>query len=71
MPTVRSYVLAPVKRCTDHRTGHEETDPGAVLDGELDGFLDDAIRMRADLRRQGLGGPGGALNPADRGPTSR
>jgi peptide chain release factor 2 len=61
MTTVRSYVLAPVKRVTDHRTGHEESDPKGVLDGELDGFLDDAIRMRAEQRAKGLGGKGGAL----------
>lgn len=58
---MRSYVMAPVKRVTDHRTGHEEHDPQAVLDGELDGFIEDAVKMRADLRAKGLGGPGGAL----------
>ncbi|MEZ0089914.1 protein subunit release factor B [Streptacidiphilus sp. EB129] len=61
MATIRSYVMAPVKRVTDHRTGREEHDPQAVLDGDLDGFLDDGIRMRAEQRKQGLGGPGGAL----------
>ncbi len=61
MTTVRSYVLNPVKRITDHRTGREEHDPQAVLNGELDGFIGDAIRTRAKQRKQGLGGPGGAL----------
>ena len=61
MTTVRSYVLNPVKRITDHRTGREEHDPQAVLDGQLDGFVADAIRLRAERRRQGLGGRGGAL----------
>lgn len=61
MTNVRSYVLAPVKRITDHRTGREEHDPQAVLDGELDGFVADAIRLRAEQRRKGLGGRGGAL----------
>ncbi len=61
MTTVRSYVLAPVKHVTDHRTGREEHDPQAVLDGELDGFIGDAIRMRAEQRAKGIGGKGGAL----------
>jgi protein subunit release factor B len=61
MATVRSYVMAPVKRVTDHRTGHEEHDPQAVLDGDLDGFVEEAVKMRADLRAKGLNGPGGAL----------
>lgn len=61
MATVRSYVLAPVQRITDHRTGREQYDPQAVLDGQLDDFLDDAIRARAYLRRAGQGGKGGAL----------
>jgi protein subunit release factor A len=70
MTTVRSYVLNPVKRITDHRTGRAEPDPQAVLDGQLDGFIDDAIRMRAEQRRRGDGGKGGALRGGDgKGPT--
>lgn len=61
MITVRSYVLAPVKRTTDHRTGRVESDPQAVLDGKVDGFMADAIRLRAERRRKGIGGRGGAL----------
>jgi hypothetical protein len=41
-----------------------------VLDGQLDGFIDDAIRMRAEQRRRGDGGKGGALRGGDgKGPT--
>lgn len=36
---IRSYILHPYKRVKDHRTGHESTDPDAVLDGDLDGFM--------------------------------
>ena len=61
MTTVRSYVLGPVKRTTDHRTGRQEPDPQAVLSGAIDGFIGDAIRLRAERRRQGAGGRGGAL----------
>ena len=36
---IRSYVLHPYKLVKDHRTGHESTDPQAVLDGSLDPFI--------------------------------
>ena len=36
---IRSYILHPYKLVKDHRTGHENRDPQAVLDGELDELL--------------------------------
>jgi peptide chain release factor 2 len=36
---IRNYVLQPYKLVKDVRTGFESTNPDAVLDGELDGFL--------------------------------
>ena len=37
---IRNYVLQPYKLVKDTRTGYENTDPEAVLDGEIDGFID-------------------------------
>ena len=43
---IRSYVQAPYQLVKDHRTEHETGNVEAVLDGDLDGF------MEAELRRQ-------------------
>ena len=37
---IRSYVLQPYRLVKDHRTGHEAGNTDAVLDGDLDGFIE-------------------------------
>jgi peptide chain release factor 2 len=36
---IRSYVIHPYNLVKDLRTGYESSDPNAVLDGDLDGFM--------------------------------
>lgn len=42
---IRNYVLQPYKLVKDTRTGYEETDPDAVLDGKIDGFIDKYLEL--------------------------
>lgn len=41
---IRSYVLAPYRLVKDHRTGFEHNDPDAVLNGDLDNFMETYLR---------------------------
>jgi peptide chain release factor 2 len=43
---IRSYVLHPYKMVKDHRTGFEMGNAQAVLDGNLDGFMETYLRQR-------------------------
>ena len=37
---IRNYVLQPYKLVKDTRTHYEETEPDAVLDGKIEGFIE-------------------------------
>lgn len=44
---IRSYVFHPYNLVKDHRTGFEMGNIGAVMDGELDGFINAYLKMMA------------------------
>ena len=43
---IRSYVLQPYQMVKDLRTGHETSNTGAVLDGDLDDFMEASLAAR-------------------------
>ncbi|MCW1249399.1 peptide chain release factor 2 [Acaricomes phytoseiuli] len=52
---MRSYVLNPYQMVKDLRTEHEVGNTTAVLDGDIDDFIDAGIRWRANQRNSAEG----------------
>jgi peptide chain release factor 2 len=48
---VRSYTLQPYTMVKDERTDHKEANAAAVLDGDLDAFIESYLLSNADKRR--------------------
>jgi peptide chain release factor 2 len=42
---IRSYTFMPYTLVKDHRTGHENGNVNAVMDGDLDGFMGAYLRQ--------------------------
>jgi len=49
---IRSYTLHPYNLVKDHRTGLEESNTNAVLDGDIDPFIESFLRMQAEAKGQ-------------------
>jgi peptide chain release factor 2 len=56
---IRSYVFQPYQMVKDHRTGHEVGQVAAVMDGDLDGFIEAYLKgkMANGARQETLDKP--------------
>ncbi len=45
---IRSYVFMPYTLAKDHRTGYENGNINAVMDGDIDGFINAYLSMKAE-----------------------
>ena len=49
---IRSYVFMPYTLAKDHRTGYENGNIQAVMDGDIDGFINAYLSMNADKEKE-------------------
>ena len=49
---IRSYVMHPYTMVKDHRTDYETGNVGAVMDGELDSFMEAFLKKKPETRNQ-------------------
>lgn len=47
---IRSYVFHPYKMVKDHRTGYEVGNVDAVMDGDLDGFIEAYLKQESSMK---------------------
>nr|WP_217490670.1 peptide chain release factor 2 [Candidatus Nitrospira nitrificans] len=45
---IRSYVFQPYQLVKDHRTGHQFSNVSAVMDGDLDGFIEAFLKKKLE-----------------------